>query len=227
MIINYKIKQRLVITLLILLGLSILLINIIGWILFDDFKWPGIISGVVLIFIGIYQYRRYKNNQIALKLGYQNYNQYISENKAAKKAGFKSILEHKQALDLEAERKIHQSEIDKLRIEQKLEEDRKRRREYIRLIEKNYGPHIANAYSHKEVVIGMPMDVVENMYGKGHDPKRNVTKDRELIKKKFRKFHKELKNGRLSKAKYKMEIEFEKSKGSNTFRVSGFKDKDS
>ena len=31
----------------------------------------------------------------------------------------------------------------------------------------------------------------------------------------------------MSKAKYRMEIEFEKSKGSNIYRVSRFKDKDS
>lgn len=96
----------------------------------------------------------------------------------------------------------------------------------IALLKEKYGENIAKEFEAGRIAIGMPISYVEDIWGSGHDRKRNVSKDGEIIKEKFGKYHK--KDGRTgkksSKTYYKLEVEFERNEKGNSWLVTGFRD---
>ena len=96
----------------------------------------------------------------------------------------------------------------------------------IALLKEKYGENIAKEFEAGRIAIGMPISYVEEIWGSGHDRKRNVSKDGEIIKEKFGKYHK--KDGRTgkksSKTYYKLEVEFERNEKGNSWLVTGFRD---
>ena len=105
----------------------------------------------------------------------------------------------------------------------KAEEEKK---EKVALLKEKYGENIAKGFEAGRIVIGMPISYVEDIWGSGHDRKRNVSKDGEIIKEKFGKYHKT--DGRTgkksSKTYFKLEVEFEKSENGNSWLVTGYRD---
>ena len=96
----------------------------------------------------------------------------------------------------------------------------------IALLKEKYGENIANEFEAGRIAIGMPISYVEEIWGSGHDRKRNVSKDGEIIKEKFGKYHK--KDGRTgkksSKTYFKLEVEFERNEKGNSWLVTSFRD---
>ena len=96
----------------------------------------------------------------------------------------------------------------------------------IALLKENYGENIAKEFEAGRIAIGMPISYVEDIWGSGHDRKRNVSKDGEIIKEKFGKYHK--KDGRTgkksSKTYFKLEVEFERNEKGNSWLVTSFRD---
>ena len=96
----------------------------------------------------------------------------------------------------------------------------------IALLKEKYGEKIANEFEAGRIAIGMPISYVEEIWGSGHDRKRNVSKDGEIIKEKFGKYHK--KDGRTgkksSKTYFKLEVEFERNEKGNSWLVTSFRD---
>ena len=84
---------------------------------------------------------------------------------------------------------------------------------------------MSGAYKSKLVAIGMPISLVEEIKGQGHDRKRNITKQGETIKEKYGKYYKTLASGKKSStASYEMEIEYERDESGNSWLVSSLKD---
>ena len=100
------------------------------------------------------------------------------------------------------------------------------KKEKVALLKEKYGENIAKEFEAGRIAIGMPISYVEDIWGSGHDRKRNVSKDGEIIKEKFGKYHKT--DGRTgkksSKTYFKLEVEFEKSENGNSWLVTGFRD---
>ena len=88
-----------------------------------------------------------------------------------------------------------------------------------------YGEDVARAYISDEVALGMPISIVQEIIGQGHDRKRKISKQGETIKEKYGKSYKYLSSGERSKnASYKLEIEYERDESGQLWLVSGFKD---
>ena len=95
----------------------------------------------------------------------------------------------------------------------------------LELLEKDYGEQVAKAFASKKVAIGMPISYVKEIKGEGHDRKRNVSKDGEVIKEKYGKYYKSLTGGKKSSnPSYKMEIEYERNEAGNSWLVVSYKD---
>jgi hypothetical protein len=95
----------------------------------------------------------------------------------------------------------------------------------LELLEKDYGEQVAKAFASKKVTIGMPISYVKEIKGEGHDRKRTVSKDGELIKEKYGKYYKSLTGGKKSSnPSYKMEIEYERNEAGNSWLVVSYKD---
>ena len=103
------------------------------------------------------------------------------------------------------------------------EEERKKK---IAHLNEKYGENIAKEFEAGRIALGMPISYVEDIWGSGHDRKRNVSKDGEIIKEKFGKYHKkDARTGKKSsKTYFKLEVEFERSENGNSWLVTGFRD---
>jgi hypothetical protein len=155
---------------------------------------------------------------------------------------FQAVIDYdKHVIDLIAKEEI--AELEKKREEEKkrkayeerLAEEKRQaeaarraeeKKKKIALLKEKYGENIAKEFEAGRIAIGMPISYVEDIWGSGHDRKRNVSKDGEIIKEKFGKYHK--KDGRTgkksSKTYYKLEVEFERNEKGNSWLVTGFRD---
>ena len=128
------------------------------------------------------------------------------------------IKEEKELKAKAEERKAKEEEEDAKR---KTEEQEKRRETLINL----YGEDITKAYYSKKIALGMPDYLVHEIYGYGHDSKKQASKLGETLKSKYGKYYKTLSNGeRSNTASYKMEIEYERSNSSDKWIVSAYRE---
>jgi len=155
---------------------------------------------------------------------------------------FQAVIDYdKNVIDLiakeeiaELEKKREEEKKRKAYEERKAEEKRQaeaarraeEKKKKIALLKEKYGEKIANEFEAGRIAIGMPISYVEEIWGSGHDRKRNVSKDGEIIKEKFGKYHK--KDGRTgkksSKTYFKLEVEFERNEKGNSWLVTSFRD---
>ena len=148
----------------------------------------------------------------------------------SEKIFFQAVIDYdKHVIDLIAKEEI--AELEKKREEEKKRkayEERKaeEKKEKIALLKEKYGENIAKEFEAGRIAIGMPISYVRDIWGSGHDRKRNVSKDGMIIKEKFGKYHKtDARTGKKSsKVYFKLEVEFEKSENGNSWLVTGFRD---
>ena len=143
------------------------------------------------------------------------------------KAKAAELQEQREKENKEKERKAY--EYRKAEEKRQAEEARKaeeEKKEKVALLKEKYGENIAKEFEAGRIAIGMPISYVEDIWGSGHDRKRNVSKDGEIIKEKFGKYHKkDARTGKKSsKTYFKLEVEFEKSENGNSWLVTGFRD---
>mgnify|MGYP001307665194 CR=1 FL=1 len=146
--------------------------------------------------------------------------------------GVNDLIAKEEAAKLEKEReeaRKRKAEEERRARKRKAEEERRaeeERQKKIALLKDKYGENIAKEFEAGRIAIGMPISYVEDIWGSGHDRKRNVSKDGEIIKEKFGKYHK--KDGRTgkksSKTYFKLEVEFERNEKGNSWLVTGFRD---
>ena len=164
----------------------------------------------------------------------------------SEKAFFKAIIEYDEInlqeqsnkFQQELEQKIKDKEAAERKAKQEaeiLEAERiakeeaeriaKEEAERFEFLTSKYGRAVSGAYKSKLVAIGMPISLVEEIKGQGHDRKRNITKQGETIKEKYGKYYKTLASGKKSStASYEMEIEYERDESGNSWLVSSLKD---
>ena len=134
----------------------------------------------------------------------------------------------KEEANKEAERKAKR-EAEILEAERIAKEEAERiakeEAERFEFLTSKYGRAVSGAYKSKLVAIGMPISLVEEIKGQGHDRKRNISKQGETIKEKYGKYYKTLASGKKSStASYEMEIEYERDESGNSWLVSSLKD---
>ncbi|MAV61224.1 MAG: hypothetical protein CMQ83_02550, partial [Gammaproteobacteria bacterium] len=158
---------------------------------------------------------------------------YRAENKAKLEAERKAqqeaeMLEAERIAKEKAERKA-KLEAEILEAERIAKEEAERiakeEAERFEFLTSKYGRAVSGAYKSKLVAIGMPISLVEEIKGQGHDRKRNISKQGETIKEKYGKYYKTLASGKKSStASYEMEIEYERDESGNSWLVSSLKD---
>ena len=164
----------------------------------------------------------------------------------SEKAFFKAIIEYdeinlqeqsnkfqqelvKKIKDKEAPERKAKQEAEILEAERIAKEEAERiakeEAERFEFLTSKYGRAVSGAYKSKLVAIGMPISLVEEIKGQGHDRKRNISKQGETIKEKYGKYYKTLASGKKSStASYEMEIEYERDESGNSWLVSSLKD---
>ena len=143
------------------------------------------------------------------------------------KAKAAELQEQREKENKEKERKAY--EYRKAEEKRQAEEARiaeEERKKKIAHLNEKYGENIAKEFEAGRIALGMPISYVEDIWGSGHDRKRNVSKDGEIIKEKFGKYHKkDARTGKKSsKTYFKLEVEFERSENGNSWLVTGFRD---
>ena len=160
----------------------------------------------------------------------------------SEKAFFKAIIEYDEInlqeqsnkFQQELEQKIKDKEAPERKAKQEAEileaeriakEEANKEAERFEFLTSKYGRAVSGAYKSKLVAIGMPISLVEEIKGQGHDRKRNISKQGETIKEKYGKYYKTLASGKKSStASYEMEIEYERDESGNSWLVSSLKD---
>ena len=145
------------------------------------------------------------------------------QNKIRDEAERKAKEETERQAREEAERKAKEEMERQAREE--AEKIAKEKSEKAAFLTTKYGEDVARAYISDEVALGMPISIVQEIKGQGHDRKRTISKQGETIKEKYGKSYKYLSSGERSKnASYKLEIEYERDESGQLWLVSGFKD---
>ena len=145
------------------------------------------------------------------------------QNKIRDEAERKAKEETERQAREEAERKAKEEMERQAREE--AEKIAKEKSEKAAFLTTKYGEDVARAYISDEVALGMPISIVQEIIGQGHDRKRKISKQGETIKEKYGKSYKYLSSGERSKnASYKLEIEYERDESGQLWLVSGFKD---
>jgi len=145
------------------------------------------------------------------------------QNKIRDEAERKAKEETERQAREEAERKAKEEMERQAREE--AEKIAKEKSEKAAFLSTKYGEDVARAFISDEVALGMPISVVQEIKGQGHDRKRKISKQGETIKEKYGKSYKYLSSGERSKnASYKLEIEYERDESGQLWLVSGFKD---
>ena len=145
------------------------------------------------------------------------------QNKIRDEAERKAKEETERQAGEEAERKAKEEMERQAREEAK--KIAKEKSEKAAFLTTKYGEDVARAYISDEVALGMPISIVQEIIGQGHDRKRKISKQGETIKEKYGKSYKYLSSGERSKnASYKLEIEYERDESGQLWLVSGFKD---
>ena len=130
----------------------------------------------------------------------------------------------KREADRKAKREAEILEAERIAKEE-AERIAKEEAERFEFLTSKYGRAVSGAYKSKLVAIGMPISLVEEIKGQGHDRKRNISKQGETIKEKYGKYYKTLASGKKSStASYEMEIEYERDESGNSWLVSSLKD---
>ena len=146
-----------------------------------------------------------------------------TERQAREEAERKAKEETERQAREEAERKAKEEMERQAREE--AEKIAKEKSEKAAFLSTKYGEDVARAFISDEVALGMPISVVQEIKGQGHDRKRKISKQGETIKEKYGKSYKYLSSGERSKnASYKLEIEYERDESGQLWLVSGFKD---
>ena len=145
------------------------------------------------------------------------------QNKIRDEAERKAKEETERQAREEAERKAKEEMERQAREE--AEKIAKEKSEKAAFLTTKYGEDVARAFISDEVALGMPISIVQEIIGQGHDRKRKISKQGETIKEKYGKSYKYLSSGERSKnASYKLEIEYERDESGQLWLVSGFKD---
>ena len=145
------------------------------------------------------------------------------QNKIRDEAERKAKEETERQAGEEAERKAKEEMERQAREE--AEKIAKEKSEKAAFLTTKYGEDVARAFISDEVALGMPISIVQEIIGQGHDRKRKTSKQGETIKEKYGKSYKYLSSGERSKnASYKLEIEYERDESGQLWLVSGFKD---
>ena len=136
----------------------------------------------------------------------------------AKIAGYNSIQEHDNAkakAEAEARAYAKAKKLAKAEAETKA----------LALVSKKYGKNVAKGYSSKTVTLDMPMSLVEEFKGSGHNRKRTTSKSGEEIKEKYGKYFKKLSSGETTTTpSFEMEVTYERANDESSWLVSSFRD---
>ena len=151
-----------------------------------------------------------------------------------RKAAEAAEEERRKAVEAAAEKRRKEREIAnerKRKYDEAVEKERKKAEEAIRekykLLANQSG--LVNdqfwfEFRHRKIILGMPIGMVQEIKGPGHDRKRSVTKDGEQIKEKYGKYFKTLSSGvKSTKPSYNLQVEYEKN-DNNIWVVTGYKD---
>ena len=136
----------------------------------------------------------------------------------AKIAGYNSIQEHDNAkakAEAEARAYAKAKKLAKAKAETRA----------LALVSKKYGKNVAKGYSSKTVTLDMPMSLVEEFKGSGHNRKRTTSKSGEEIKEKYGKYFKKLSSGETTTTpSFEMEVTYERANDESSWLVSSFRD---
>ena len=136
----------------------------------------------------------------------------------AKIAGYNSIQEHDNAkakAEAEARAYAKAKKLAKAEAETRA----------LALVSKKYGKNVAKGYSSKTVTLDMPMSLVEEFKGSGHNRKRTTSKSGEEIKEKYGKYFKKLSSGETTTTpSFEMEVTYERANDESSWLVSSFRD---
>ena len=149
-----------------------------------------------------------------------------------KRAEEKSQREHLKRLEEAKEKQIANkkraiaAKVAEENIKIRVANEKEKRRAKYKLLENKYGLEgsFRTEFNRRIITLDMPIEMVIAIKGKGHERKRNVTKDGEQIKEKYGKYFKTLSSGvKSTTPSYNLQVEYEKN-DNNVWVVTGYKD---